>query len=138
MPKTFFTVFFLHLHFHILLYSYLKFSFIRAPIDIISAEKECFPIHNNFLFYLRHIYQLANKTPRQYKKIETFLFLAESCLLTPKLTVNEKVFFVASYKCYQHRLRSRWALFISSVLCLVNLLVCTIFENICLPLLSIN
>ena len=67
MPKTFFTVFFLHLHFHILFYSYLKFSFIRAPIDIISAEKECFPIQNNFLFFLRHIYQLENKTPSNIK-----------------------------------------------------------------------
>ena len=68
MPKTFFTVFLLHLHFHILLYSYLKFSFIRAHIDIISAEKECFPVHNNFfLFYLRHIYQLENKTPSNIK-----------------------------------------------------------------------
>ena len=35
-------------------------------------------------FYLRHIYQLENKTPSNTKKMETFLFLAQSCLLTPK------------------------------------------------------
>ena len=33
----------------------------------ICRSKECFPIHNNFLFYLRHIYQLENKTPRNTK-----------------------------------------------------------------------
>ena len=36
--------------------------------------------------------------------------------------MNGKVFFVASCKCCQQRLRSRCALFISKVLCLVNLL----------------
>ena len=55
-----------------------------------------------------------------------------------QLTVNGKVFFVASCKCCQQRLRSRCALFISKVLCLVNLLARTIFENICLPLFSVN
>ena len=49
----------------------------------ICKSKECFPIHNNFLFYLRHIYPLENKTPSN-KKMETFLFLAGSCLQTPK------------------------------------------------------
>ena len=34
---------------------------------------------------------------------------------------------VASCKCCQQRLRSRWALFISSVLCHVNLLALTVF-----------
>ena len=33
----------------------------------ICRSKECFPIHNNFLFYLRHIYQLENKTPHNTK-----------------------------------------------------------------------
>ena len=41
----------------------------------ICRSKECFPIHNNFLFYLRHIYQLENKTPNNIKKMETFPFL---------------------------------------------------------------
>ena len=41
-------------------------------------------------------------------------------------------------KCYQQQLRSRWALFICSVLCLVNLLTLTVFENICHPFFSIN
>ena len=45
----------------------------------------------------------------------------------------ESSVFVASSKCCQERLRSRWALIICSVLCLVNLLLSTIFENICLP-----
>ena len=49
-----------------------------------------------------------------------------------------KVFFVASCKCCQQRLRSRWALFTSKVLCPVYLLARTVFENICLPLFSIN
>ena len=42
-------------------------------------------------------------------------------------------FFVASCKCCQQRLRSRWALFYlqCSVLCHVNLLARTVFENIC-------
>ena len=52
--------------------------------------------------------------------------------------MNEKVFFVTSCKCCQQQLRSRWALFFSNVLCLVNLLARTIFKNICLPLFSIN
>ena len=38
----------------------------------ICRSKECFPIHNNFLFYLRHIYQLENKTPRNTKKWKPF------------------------------------------------------------------
>ena len=33
----------------------------------ICRSKECSPIHNNFLFYLRHIYQLENKTPSNIK-----------------------------------------------------------------------
>ena len=41
---------------------------------------------------------------------------------------------IASCKCcQQQRLRSRWALFICSVLCHVNLLQRTVFENICFP-----
>ena len=41
---------------------------------------------------------------------------------------------LASCKCcQQQRLRSRWALFICSVLCHVNLLERTVFENICCP-----
>ena len=42
-------------------------------------------------------------------------------------------FQLTSCKCCQQRLRSRWALFIRSVLCHVNLLARTIFENICFP-----
>ena len=38
----------------------------------ICRSKECFPIHNNFLFYLRHIYQLENKTPSNTKKWKPF------------------------------------------------------------------
>ena len=38
----------------------------------ICRSKECFPIHNNFLFYLRYIYQLENKTPRNTKKWKPF------------------------------------------------------------------
>ena len=38
----------------------------------ICRSKECFPIHNNFLFYLRHIYQLENKTPSNIKKWKPF------------------------------------------------------------------
>ena len=38
----------------------------------ICSSKECFPIHNNFLFYLRHIYQLENKTPSNIKKWKPF------------------------------------------------------------------
>ena len=38
----------------------------------ICRSKECFPIHNNFLFHLRHIYQLENKTPRNTKKWKPF------------------------------------------------------------------
>ena len=38
----------------------------------ICRSRECFPIHNNFLFYLRHIYQLENKTPRNTKKWKLF------------------------------------------------------------------
>ena len=38
----------------------------------ICRSKECFPIHNNFLFYLRHIYQLENKTPNNIKKWKPF------------------------------------------------------------------
>ena len=38
----------------------------------------------------------------------------------------------------QQRLRSRWALFICSVLCYVNLLARTVFESICFPFFSIN
>ena len=41
----------------------------------ICRSKECFPIHNNFLFYLRHIYQLENKTPRNTKKWKPFFSL---------------------------------------------------------------
>ena len=41
---------------------------------------------------------------------------------------------LASCKCcQQRRLRSRWALFICRVLCHVNLLERTVFENICFP-----
>ena len=41
---------------------------------------------------------------------------------------------LASCKCcQQQRLQSRWALFICSVLCHVNLLERTVFENICCP-----
>ena len=57
------------------------------------------------------------------RKVELYLFLS---------THNSESFFVVSCKCCQQRLRSRWALFISKVLCLVNLLTRTIFENICL------
>ena len=71
-----------------------------------------------------------NYYPILRRKVELYLFLST--------TVNEIVFFVASCKCRQQRLRSRWALFISKVLCLVNLLARTILENICLPLFSIN
>ena len=39
----------------------------------ICRSKECFPIHNNFLFCLRHIYQLENKTPSNTKKWKPFL-----------------------------------------------------------------
>ena len=38
----------------------------------ICRSKECFPIHNNFLFYLRHIYQLENKTTRNTKEWKPF------------------------------------------------------------------
>ena len=42
-------------------------------------------------------------------------------------------FFCCFFQCCQQQLRSRWALFICSVLCLFNLLAGTIFENIRLP-----
>ena len=38
----------------------------------ICKSKECFPTHTNFLFYLRHIYQLENKTPSNKKKWKPF------------------------------------------------------------------
>ena len=41
-----------------------------------------------------------------------------------------KLFFSRFFQCCQQRLRSRWALFICSVLCLVNLLARTIFKNL--------
>ena len=40
--------------------------------NFICRSKECFPIHNNFLFYLGHIYQLENKTPRNTKNWKPF------------------------------------------------------------------
>ena len=39
----------------------------------ICRSKECFPIHNNFLFYLRHIYQLENKTTSNTRKWKPFV-----------------------------------------------------------------
>ena len=39
-------------------------------------------------------------------------------------------FFCRFFQCCKQRLRSRWALFICSVLCLVNLLARTIFKNL--------
>ena len=33
----------------------------------ICRSKECYPNHNNFLHFLRHLYQLENKTPRNIK-----------------------------------------------------------------------
>ena len=52
-----------------------------------------------------------------------------------QLTVNEKVFFCRYLQMLvcQPSLRSRWALFICSVLCHVNLLARTVFEIISLP-----
>ena len=47
---------------------HIKFCCLIAKNFIwICRSKECFPIHNNFLFYLRHIYQLENKTPNNTK-----------------------------------------------------------------------
>ena len=69
--------------------------------------------------------------PNSEKKSGAYLFLSTH-------REWESFPFVASCKCCQQRLRSRWALFISNVLCFVNLLACTISENICLPLSSIN
>ena len=64
------------------------------------------------------------------RKVELYLFLS---------THREwESFFCRFFQCCQQRLRSRWALFISSVLCLVNLLARTIFEKFCFLFFSIN
>ena len=64
-----------------------------------------------------------NYYPILRRKVELYLFLRQ-------LTVNEKVFFVASSKCCQQWLRSRWAFFISNVLCLVNLMARTCLVSV--------
>ena len=46
----------------------------------ICRSKECFPIHNNFLFYPRYKYQLENKTPSNTKKWKPFF---SSWVLSP-------------------------------------------------------
>ena len=38
----------------------------------ICRSKECHPNHNNFLLYLRHLYQLENKTPSNIKNGNLF------------------------------------------------------------------
>ena len=71
-----------------------------------------------------------NYYPIFRRNVELYFFL---------LTHREwESFFCRFFQCCQQQLRSRWALFICSVLCLVNLLARTIFENICLPFFSIN
>ena len=52
---------------------YINFCCLIAKNFIwICRSKECFPIHNNFLFYLRHIYHLENKTQSNVKKWKPF------------------------------------------------------------------
>ena len=47
-------------------------SSVKLHINFCCLIKECFPTHNNFLFYLRHKNQLENKTPSNIKKWKPF------------------------------------------------------------------
>ena len=70
-----------------------------------------------------------NYYPILRRKVELYLFLS---------THHEWESFFWHFQCCQQWLQSRWMLYICSVLCLVNLLAHTIFENICLSFFSIN
>ena len=71
-----------------------------------------------------------NYYPILRRKVELYLFMS---------THHEwESFFCRFFQCCQQWLQSRWVLYICSVLCLVNLLARTVFENICLPFFSIN
>ena len=77
----------------------------------------------SFIFWLSFDFSRGQK-----RKSPTSVFLCSE--IKRKRLLRRR----ASCKCcQQQRLRSRWALFICSVLCHVNLLERTVFENICFP-----
>ena len=102
-----------------------KFSF---DTKIVFVSKVSQRITRTYSLFLYHVGFYGWTWLR--KKVVPYLFLS---------THREWESFLCRFlQCCQQRLRPRWALFISNVLCLVNLLARTIFENICLPLFSIN
>ena len=82
-------------------------------------------IYSNITLALPHSHPFPSPVPLALERLPWILKIT-----TPSL----KKSWIRPCKCCQQQLRSRWALFFSNALCLVNLLALTIFENICLPL----